>query len=128
MAVHTKQKNTEANYQLLLSTFAANETLSIADIQSLLNCNRQSAYNYINRLKENGCQLRQKTIHNKSYYTLDPASSKDQELASFAPLTANIARKYHIVQCLQQKPVAKKELWESMHETIDIGRTAFLSW
>lgn len=114
MAALSRQTKTEKCLLTLLNALKQREKLSITDIQSVLNCNRQSAYNYINRLvKDRNYNLKREIIKNKVYYSLDPSS---KETINYVPLTVNILRKYQIIRAVQQYPNTKHMLWKKMSE------------
>lgn len=75
----------------------------------MLGCNRQSVYNYIKRLEENGCTFTKFTQHNHIYYSLNQDATTTEELL-YEPLTFDVLRKYTILQQLQQGAVPKEKL------------------
>ena len=105
-----KSKNSKAqiNQARLLEEFLSAENLSIAKICEILSCNRQSAYNYIRRLENNGYSFHKKTQQNNTLYTLVKNNSSQDML--YRPLTADILRKYTIVHELQYGPIKKEDL------------------
>jgi len=72
--------------------------MSIADIEKTLGCSRFSAYNYINRLKSKKIQLSEQSIKNTAYYSLKAADPDIHEEIYYLPITADILRKYAIIQ------------------------------
>lgn len=75
----------------------------------MLECNRQSVYNYIKRLEENGCSFTKFTHKNHIYYSFNQVNSTTDELL-YEPITFDVLRKYTIVQQLQQGAIPKNEL------------------
>ena len=93
----------------LFEAFQKNQTLSVAQIEKLLHCNRQSVYNYIKRFEENGCTLTKFTQNNHTYYSLSPDSATSDEIL-YEPMTFDVLRKYTIIQQLQQGAILKEKL------------------
>ena len=65
-----KKKNVEEKLADLIQAFRERKELSVKDISELLSCNRQSVYNYIDRLSERGFELERKTQNRAVYFTL----------------------------------------------------------
>lgn len=105
-----KSKNSKiwTNQTILLEKFLSEENLSIAQITELLHCNRQSAYNYIKRLEENGYAFNKKILHGSTYYAMNRNTDSDDLL--YRPVTADTLRKYTIARKLQYRPVPKETL------------------
>ena len=136
-----KKKNVEEKLADLIQAFQERRELSVKDISELLSCNRQSVYNYIDRLSERGIELERKTQNRAVYFALISDGTSASQ-ASCIPLTDKILRKCNIVQNLQAAPATPKTLEErylfvssDKHETnrsyngskqpIDIGYSAF---
>lgn len=132
MAICPQQTKTDKSLHILHTALKERGKMSISDMQSLLGCNRQSAYNYIKRLiKDRDCNLQKEVLGNKVYYSL---ATEQTESAEYIPLTPNILRKYNIIRFLQQHPCNKYQLWGKMSEDnddiddlslIDIGRSTY---
>ncbi len=138
-----KKKNVEEKLADLLQAFQERKELSVNDISQLLSCNRQSVYNYVNRLSERGIELKCKKHSRTVYYHL-VSDDTGAAWASCIPLTDKILRKYNIVQNLQTASATPKALEEryyfcssvnqeedySYHDfkqPMDIGYSAFRS-
>ena len=103
-----KMSKTQMKQQQLLKEFSLHDALSIEEICSLLDCKRRSAYNYINRLEENGYSFEIYTKNNNAFYHLNPENISDD--LYYEPITLDLLRKYTIAKELQQKPLTKQEL------------------
>ncbi len=136
-----KKKNVEEKLADLLQAFRERKELSVNDISELLSCNRQSVYNYVNRLSERGIELECKKQKRTVYYHL-VSDGTGAAQASCIPLTDKILRKCNIVQNLQMAPATPKALEEryyfgssvkqeedysyhDLKQPIDIGYSAF---
>jgi len=106
----SKTTKIDAKIPILLEAFKKNGQMSIADIEKTLGCSRSSAYNYINRLKSKKIQLSEQSIKNTAYYSLKTADPDIHEEVYYLPITADILRKYAIIQELQENPLTKSEL------------------
>ena len=95
------------NLALLSDQFENRDSLCIADIMKVLKCNRTSAYNYIKRLEENGYVLQKTFINNKAFYSLVFSDSIKLELISYTPMTADVLRKFAMIQELQNGPIKR---------------------
>ncbi len=104
------------NLALLSDQFKNRDSLCIADIMKVLKCNRTSAYNYIKRLEENGYVLQKTFINNKAFYSLVFSDSIKLELISYTPMTADVLRKFAMIQELQNGPI-KRDLFRN-HFTV----------
>lgn len=100
----------------LLNEFLNNESLSVAQIMELLECNRQSVYNYIKRLEKNGCKFIKQNKNNNVYYTIVLDDKIEESM--YKPMTLDILRKYTIVKYLQEYniykegPIRKEEVYK----------------
>ena len=104
----SKQTKTQKKQIQLLEAFQKNQTLSIREIENLLNCNRQSVYNYIKRLEQTGYTFTKFTQKNHTYYSFQQDNSISEEIL-YEPMTFDILRKYTIIQQLQQGAVPKNK-------------------
>lgn len=104
----SKNSKSQINQAVLLEEFLSKESLSIKEIMALLNCNRKSAYNYIERLKENGYLFQSKTIQNNKYYSIVKETASDNLL--YHPVTADTLRKYTILHKLQNGSITANKL------------------
>lgn len=130
----SSNKKKERNIQILLDTFHAQKSLTISNIQNCLKCNRQSAYHYINYLKDRGYIVTSMKKGRTQYYSLDFSCSP------YLPMTFEILRNYCIIQALQDGPVKQNELLSkflvsknpgsSGHSKIplDIGLTSYYKY
>lgn len=107
-----KKKNVEEKLADLLQAFRERKELSVNDISQLLSCNRQSVYNYVNRLSERGIELECKKHRRTVYYHL-VSDDTGAAWASCIPLTDKILRKYNIVQNLQTASATQRH-WRSV--------------
>ena len=94
---------TEIQLADLIQAFQERKELSVNDISELLSCNRQSVYNYIDRLGERGFELERKTQNRSVYFTLI-SDGTSTSLVPYIPLTDKILRKCSVVQNLQTAP------------------------
>lgn len=101
---------------VLLDAFEKYSSLTITDIMSILDCNRQSAYNYIKRFEESGYQLQKRTEKRKTYFFLEKSNAT--ETLAYLPLTGKTLYKYEIIQRLYNHPSNIKQLKE-----IDIAQS-----
>ena len=125
----SKQTKTQKNQIQLLEAFQKKQTLSIREIETLLNCNRQSVYNYIKRLEQTGYTFIKFTQKNHTYYSFQQDNSIPEEIL-YEPMTFDILRKYTIIQQLQQGAVPKNKLKNKFafyHKTTQLQKTANLS-
>lgn len=104
-----KKTKTQVKQETLLEKFLSEECLTVAQIMELLECNRQSVYNYIKRLGNNGYSFEKETRNNNIYYTLVKDQMVDNEYL-YQPMTADVLRKYAIIQELQNGAVEKEKL------------------
>lgn len=103
---------------VLLEAFKEHDALSISDIMQILDCNRQSAYNYLNRFAEAGYQLQKRTEKRKTYFSLEKTNATETESMTYLPLTGKVLYKYEIIQCLYNSPATITKLRE-----IDIAQS-----
>lgn len=118
MAMRSMQKTIPDKKSRLLSAFAQNTSLSIADIQAALDCNRQSAHNYLKRLEEEGYQIQSEIVQRKAYYSLK-SPDLPGESEEYLPMTVDVIRKYHMVQELQKRPSSRAELLKKLTAETD---------
>ena len=74
--------------------FQHHSSMSISDIMNILDCNRQSAYNYLNRFEDAGYRLTKETQQKKTYYTYKPSHSNVATDVSYVPITGKSLYKY----------------------------------
>lgn len=104
-----KKTKTQIKQEILLQKFLLEECLTVAQIMELLECNRQSVYNYIKRLESNGYSFDKENRNNNIYYTLVKDEMTDSEYF-YQPMTDDVLRKYTIIQELQGGAVEKEKL------------------
>lgn len=104
-----KKTKTQINEEILLEKFLSNEYLTVVQIMDLIKCNRQSVYNYIKRLQNNGYSFKKETRSNNVYYFLIKDDMFDDENL-YQPMTLDVLRKYTIVQELQGGAIEKEKL------------------
>lgn len=136
-----KKKNVEEKLADLIQAFQERKELSVKDISELLSCNRQSVYNYIDRLGERGFELERKTQNRAVYFTLISNGTTTSQVP-YIPLTDKILRKCNVVQNLQTASATPKaleerylfvssdkqeadEIYIGSKQPIDIGYSAF---
>lgn len=107
-----KSKKSEKSLRLL-EALQNKESLSIADIMKLLDCNRQSAYNYINYLEDNGITLEKELRKNKTYISVPKDAFDENNAISFLPVTGRILYKYDIIKTLYNGPADAHILLEN---------------
>lgn len=107
MRSRTTKKEEKMN--LLLRAFQEKDQLSVKEITELLTCSRKSAYNYINGLQHYGYAFYTQTCKNQTFYSLKESDPQVSPVLSYRPLTADILRKYTIIQVLQKGPVSRKD-------------------
>lgn len=108
-----KKKNVEEKLADLIQAFRERKELSVKDISELLSCNRQSVYNYIDRLGERGFELERKTQNRAVYFTLISNGTTTSQVP-YIPLTDKILRKCNVVQNLQTASATPKALEEPL--------------
>lgn len=104
-----KKTKTQVKQEILLEKFLWEECLTVAQIMELLDCNRQSVYNYIKRLESNGYSFEKENRNNNIYYTLVKDEMIENE-SFYQPMTDDVLRKYTIIQELQGGAVEKEKL------------------
>lgn len=95
---------------LLMQAFQKHNFLCIQDIMQTLECNRQSAYNYLNHLEKMGVQLHRTTQDKKTYFSIISENIQKTEPLSYLPVTGKALYKYEIIQCLYKHPMKAQEL------------------
>ena len=104
-----KKKHVEEKLADLVQAFHERNELSVKEIQDLISCNRQSVYNYIDRLAERGFCIQRKTKSRAVYFSLiqgNAPSANDH----YIRLSPKILRKYSIIQQLHLAPYTPKTL------------------
>ena len=76
---------------LLMQAFQKHNSLCIQDIMQTLECNRQSAYNYLNHLEKMGVQLHRTTQDRKTYFSIISENTQKTEPLSYLPVTGKPA-------------------------------------
>lgn len=104
-----KKKNVEEKLADLIHAFKEKKELSVKDITDLLSCNRQSVYNYIDRLMDRGFAIDRRTKDRSVYFTLT-WNDGSAVTENYTSLTDNILRKYMIVQQLHKAAASPKNL------------------
>ncbi len=104
-----KNNKTYKNSAILLENFKNNGSLSIDDICTILNCKRQSAYNYIDRLEKKGYTFSKQSNGNKTIYSIENSADIEENI-KYQPLDKDVIRKYCIMQKLQEGPVSAASL------------------
>ncbi len=107
-------KKTLENIEKLFNALKENESLSIEDMQHILNCNRQSINNYLNRLKKNGVTFTQYSKNRKTYYSID----KQCDNINYKPITNDVIRKYIIASKLQSTAIYAKQFSRNFSNAI----------
>jgi len=128
-----KNAKMEEKLLLLIDKLEENGRLSIKEITAILGCNRQSAHNYLSRLTEKGIPLTRHLINNQAFYSIEEMPEKLSDSIHYLPMTADVLRKYAIIQVLQRAPMTlsdlrkmfSKEYKDRDHYCIDIGQTHF---
>ena len=95
-----KNNKTYKNSAILLENFKNNGSLSIDDICTILNCKRQSAYNYIDRLEKKGYTFSKQSNGNKTIYSIENSADIEENI-KYQPLDKDVIRKYCIMQKLR---------------------------
>lgn len=127
--MRSPNKNTEIKYENLISCFREGKRLSIADIMVLLDCNRQSAYNYLNRYKISllgtGSILLKKKEGKTAYYSLQSNTFSESISEEYESMSVDTIRKYYLAQELQRIPRTAENLASqcSEEEFLDFGKT-----
>ena len=102
-----KKKSVEEKLSDLVQAFHEKKELSVNEIIAVLSCNRQSVYNYIDRLRERGFTIECETKQRTAFYSL----SQNEDFTSsehYIPLTKNILRKYSIMQQLHKASIKRQ--------------------
>lgn len=103
-----KKKNVEEKLADLVQAFHEQKELSVKDITKLLSCNRQSVYNYIDRLTERGFVIQRETKQRSVFFSFHSDDASPTE--HYIPLNENTLRKYSIIQQLYKTSLTPKNL------------------
>lgn len=106
-----KKNNVEENLADLVLAFQKKKELSVKDIMDLLSCNRQSVYNYINRLKDRGLNIDSETRNRLSYYILNPADGS-AVTEHYIQFSNDILRRYAVIQQLHKSALSPDQLYK----------------
>ena len=104
-----KKKHVEEKLTDLVQAFHERNELSVKEIQNLISCNRQSVYNYIDRLAERGFCIQRKTKNRAVYFSLIQGNAPSAN-NHYIRLSPKILRKYSIIQQLHLAPYTPKTL------------------
>lgn len=104
-----KKTKTQIKQEILLEKFLSEDYLTVAQIMELLGCNRQSIYNYIKRLENDGYIFQKESRNNNTYYKLVKNEMLDDECL-YQLMTQDVLRKYAVIRGLQYGAVEKEEL------------------
>lgn len=106
-----KRKSVEEKLADLVHALQGNKGLSTKEIANLLSCNRQSAYNYIDRLEERNYVLKREVRNRTVYYSL-PQENDSTDPEYYIAMDKKILRKYSIIQQLHEASFTRKSLTE----------------
>lgn len=104
--MRTRNNKLEQKKIRLIQHFQSSRMVSIKEIMDLLDCNRISVYNYIQRLRDDGYALDSQNIDNQVFYSLNP--NKQIADVGYTPLTLNTLREYSLIRELQKGPIKKQ--------------------
>lgn len=111
------QSKRERNIAKILDLFKKNTWVTIPEIEKLLHCNRQSVYNYLKKLKEQGYLLQKENRHNRIYYHIEEQENGLlEDVKSYGVLNRKVIRKYLLLEMLSEEGMTKTEIKEKVDE------------
>lgn len=135
-----ENKNTEKNFEKLMTYLCEGHKISNAEICDMLGCNRQSVFNYLERvetaIKGTDTQLVKEKEGRTVYYYLSNSTQTSLSDSVYTPMTLDVIRKYTLARVIQKVPLTAAELldhfdfgqdtfkYENDTYSLDIQRTA----
>lgn len=133
MSAKVKMNKTEQGAVILKQALMEKKKMSVQEIMDVLGVNRQSVYNYLRILEENGIRLASEKCGHSVIYSLADGAS---DVNSYEAMDLNVLRSFVIVRKLQKAPMEPKKLFKALNvrqtgyneyedQGTDIGRTQF---